>query len=153
MDKNAIIAYIASAYDGIDIICASDNHFFFYNPASSPEPDHRLPFATLVTSDEYDLASQLTHPSIYRLSIGVGQATYRELFGPPPKGNGSEVAVTGHDYTALDELMPHPIYAPMAWVCVLAPSETTFEAVKPLLAGAYTRAVRRHETRANRGAS
>ena len=51
---------------------------------------------------------------------------------------------TGHEFTALDQIMPHPIHAPQSWVCVLNPSEATFEAVRLLLAEAYDLAVRRH---------
>jgi Family of unknown function (DUF6194) len=47
----------------------------------------------------------------------------------------------------VDQLMPHPVYAPQSWVCVLNPSETTFQAVRPLLAEAYELAVRRHAKR------
>jgi len=43
------------------------------------------------------------------------------------------------------------VYAPMSWVCVLNPSDTTFQAVQPLLAEAYDLAVSRHAKRAARG--
>jgi hypothetical protein len=39
--------------------------------------------------------------------------------------------------------MPHPVYAPQGWVCVLNPSAETFERVKPLLREAYEIAVAR----------
>jgi hypothetical protein len=58
---------------------------------------------------------------------------------------------TGHDFTALDQLLPHPVYAPMSWVCVLNPSVATFEAVRPLLAEAYQLAVSRYAKRETRG--
>jgi hypothetical protein len=34
------------------------------------------------------------------------------------------------DFTALDQIMPHPVYGQMFWVCVLNPSPETFEAVQ-----------------------
>jgi hypothetical protein len=43
--------------------------------------------------------------------------------------------------------MPHPVYAPQSWVCVLNPSRETFEAVQPLLAEAYSIAANRHASR------
>ncbi len=43
--------------------------------------------------------------------------------------------------------MPHPVYAPQSWVCVLNPSAETFEAVKPLLADAYASVAARHARR------
>jgi hypothetical protein len=57
----------------------------------------------------------------------------------------------GHDFTALDQLLPHPVYAPQSWVCVLNPSAATFEAVRPLLAEAYQLAVSRYAKRETRG--
>ena len=40
--------------------------------------------------------------------------------------------------------MPHPVYGRNHRVCVLNPSEATFEALQPLLREAYGRAVQRH---------
>jgi Family of unknown function (DUF6194) len=47
-------------------------------------------------------------------------------------------------FTALDKLMPHPVYGQYHWVCVLNPSQATFETLKPLLQEAYDRAVQRY---------
>ncbi len=52
---------------------------------------------------------------------------------------------------ALDQLLPRPVYARQRWVCVLNPSDATFEKVKPLLAEAYGLAVNRNAKRASRG--
>ena len=56
-------------------------------------------------------------------------------------------AGAGHDFTALDQLLPHPVYARLYWVCVLNPSAATFEVVKPLLANAYGLAVSKYGKR------
>lgn len=40
-------------------------------------------------------------------------------------------------FTAVDRLLPHPVYGWMSWVCVLSPSPATFQTVVPLLAEAY----------------
>ncbi len=44
----------------------------------------------------------------------------------------------------MDQLLPHPVYGRNHWVCVLNPSEATFDSLKPLLAEAYGVAVERH---------
>jgi hypothetical protein len=45
--------------------------------------------------------------------------------------------------------MPHPVYGRMYWVCVLNPSEETFETkVRRLLAEAYDLAVSRYKRQA-----
>jgi hypothetical protein len=106
------------------------------------------PFATLMTKDEaYDNSSNLDRPGVYRLNLGVGRATYRRLFGDKlPHLQPVGVVDTGHDFTVLDQLIPHPIYAPQAWVSILSPSDETFrDVVEPLLAEAYARSVRQHE--------
>ena len=152
MDESSIIQYITDAFDGVDVVVASGDAFFFYDPGRALPPDRRLPFATLVTGDRYDSASQLDRPSVFRLNVGVSAETYRSLFGPQPSNPGpSGVVDTGHDFTALDQILPHPVYAPMSWVCVLNPSDATFEAVRPLLAEAYDLAARRYAARAARG--
>jgi hypothetical protein len=94
----------------------------------------------------FDNASQLNRPHVFRLNIGVSRDTFRALFDPPP-GAARDTSANSHDFAALDRLMPHPVYAPQSWVCVLNPGPETFEAVKPLLAEAYARAAARHARR------
>ncbi len=102
---------------------------------------------------DFDRASHLDRPGVFRLNIGVGKDTYRSLFGPqPPPPGEAGVVDTGHDFTILDQLLPHPVYAPQSWVCVVSPSAATFQTVvQPLLAEAHDRAVSRHARRAARG--
>jgi hypothetical protein len=122
-------------------------------PGHQLSPARRFPLATIVTKDygDFDCASQLKRPGVFRLNIGVSKATYRSLFGPQPTSSPAGSAVgTGHDFTALDQIMPHPVYAPQSWVCVLNPSAATFEAVRPLLADAYQQAVSRYAKRETR---
>jgi hypothetical protein len=61
------------------------------------------------------------------------------------------VVDTGHDFTQLNLLMPHPVYAWMGWVQLLSPSREVFEALLPLLDEAHqaalARATRRIATR------
>lgn len=141
MDETSVTRYIMDTFAGVETAEAYGYLFFFYGP------DRMMPFATLGTRDnEGDRASNLDRPSIFRLNIGVNKATYRAWFGPPPPRAGADgVVVTGHDFTALDQLMPHPVYAPQSWVCILNPSAATFQqTVQPLLAEAYELAVKRH---------
>jgi hypothetical protein len=138
MNDTDITEYLMRVFEGVDMVTAAGNGFFFYNPG--PAPDHRMPFTTLMTNDDNDQFSNLNRPGIFRLNVGVSRNTYRSLFGSPPA---LYIAPPGHEYTALDILLPHPVYARMSWVCVLSPSPATFERVKPLLAEAYGLARRR----------
>ena len=99
-------------------------------------------FATLVTTDEYDRFSGLSRSGVYRLNIGLTRKTFESLFPTDAE----------HDYTAIDQLMPHPEYGRQRWVSVLNPSPTTFEQiVKPLLREAHELELARMERR-KRGA-
>lgn len=141
MDADSVIAYITQALGRVYAATGDDNLFFFYDPGNRLPVDRRFPFATLMTNDINDTASNLTRPGVYRLNVGVSKQVFEALFGPQTVTEDDST----YDYTALDELMPHPVYARMRWVCVLNPSEATFEKVKPLLAEAYATAAARYK--------
>ena len=145
MDEAGITRYIATNFAGVDVVVASAENgapqiawgdtFFIYDPNRDLSDSRRFPFATIVTKDygEFDNASQLDRAGVFRLNIGVSKKTYDGLFG-----------VAGeHDFAALDVLMPHPVYGTNHFVCVLNPSDSTFESVRPLLKEAYEIAVKR----------
>ena len=52
----------------------------------------------------------------------------------PPAGG---VVEMDYDFSQLDTIMPHPVYAWMGWVCVLNPTEQTFDKLKPLIQESY----------------
>jgi len=145
MESDDIARFIA-ALGGVDVVVASaatgapevswGDSFFFYNP-DRLESARQFPFATIVTKDyaAFDTASNLNRPGVYRLNIGLARETYADLFS----GHNRK-----YDFAAVDQLLPHPVYGPNHWVCVLNPSDATFERLKPLLAEAHGRAVQRY---------
>ncbi|MHA3915843.1 DUF6194 family protein [Halovulum sp. GXIMD14793] len=136
IDQN--LSGLVTTEDGYDL-------YWFYDPDCATVPERRMPFATLMTTDKQDSASNLSREGIYRLNISVASQTYEESFGTPPKADWSKPFVdTGHDFTALDRLMPHPVYASMHWVCVLNPSSSTFATIRPLMLEAYELAAIRY---------
>lgn len=138
MDAATLTDYIR-ALPGVETSEAFGYTFFFVGS------DRMLPFATFADADnEYDRVSDLDRAGVYRLNLGVSRGTYRSLFGPePPRLGAGGIVETGHDFTVLDRILPHPVYAPQSWICVLSPSDETFKIVEPLLAEAYDRAVAR----------
>ena len=128
MDEAAIAKYITDTFAGVETSSAYGATFFFFDPTKM------FPFATITATDENDTASDLNRPGVFRLNVGVSKQTFQSLFVD---------ADADHDFTALDRLMPHPVYGKMYWLCVLNPSDATFETVKPLLAEAYDMAVRK----------
>ena len=150
MDETSITQYITDTFDGVHPVDAWGDTFFFYNPGRKL-PDE-IYFATLKSKDDdYDRTSDLDRPSVFRLNIGISKPTYRALFGAQSSRPGAGGVVdTAYDFTALDQLLPHPVYGRMFWVCVLNPSATTFQTVQPLLAEAYDLAVNKYAKRAAR---
>jgi hypothetical protein len=141
MEQHEIVEYVTVTFGGVDVLVGDEgigkgDTFFIYDPNRDFDLKHRWPFATIVTKDygEFDSASNLNRPGVFRLNVGVSRATFSALFGDPE---------AAYDYAALDRLLPHPVYAPQSWVSVLNPSPETFNAVEPLLAEAYAQAVKR----------
>ena len=128
--------YITSTFEGVETAVNLGYTFFFYRD------DHQHGFATIASQgNQYEAVSRLDRPGVYRLSLGVGRATFDALFGP------GKVDATAYDYTALDVLLPHPDYAAAHFLCVLSPSQATFERLRPLLAEAYDLAKARYARR------
>lgn len=121
-DVDAITRYIAETYPDAVVASAMGGTFFSCNDQNWPN------FATIATDDDFDDASDLGRHGVFRLNIGVTGATFRRLVGD----------LDDPDSTALDTLIPHPVYAPQHWVSILNPSAASFEAiVKPLLDEAH----------------
>jgi Family of unknown function (DUF6194) len=157
MTDEAIIDHIRRRLDGIDAETATaesgapeiawGDTFFIYDPEHILTGAQRFPFATLVTKDygEFDRASNLNRPGVFRLNIGVGGKTYESLFGSPGP---HDLADGGRDFSVPDTLLPHPVYSPQHWVCILNPSSETFEEIVwPLLIEAHRSAAARYQRR------
>jgi hypothetical protein len=135
-----VLWLVRERYDDLVLHDSWGERGLYYNP------DDTLPrgtyFLTLKDHDgEHDTASALDRPGVYRVSFGLDGETYAGLFGEPPTRPAAGVPVaTGHDFAALDELLPHPTYAWGRWVCVLNPTSETLDDCWPLLDVAYERA-------------
>ena len=153
MDEDSIRRYISAEFEGVVVtIAAEDNGapqvswgdtFFICDPHGDLPESKQFPFATIVTQDygDFDNTSNLNRPGVFRLNIGVSKETFERLFP----------SAEGFDFTALDRLMPHPVYGGNHWVSVLNPGDETFDALRPLLEEAYAisreRADQVHERR------
>ncbi|GAA1572550.1 DUF6194 family protein [Kribbella sancticallisti] len=141
MDDLEIGRRLAATFPGVNVLVANGDSFFIYDPDRDLPPQRQMPFLTIVTSDSYDKDSQLDRPGVYRLNVGLTKTTYTSLFGD---------AAAEWDYAAIDTVMPHPVYAPQYWVCVLNPSEATLGEIGPLLTEAYDFAVRKYTNQRQR---
>jgi uncharacterized protein DUF6194 len=135
-------AMMASQATGAPEVAWGD-WFFFYDREGETPPDRRFPFGTIVTKDYdgWDTFSQLNRPGVFRLNIAVGRHRFEDLMGYPPAEHAKKQQL--FDYTALDRLLPHPVYGSQGWVSILNPGDTTGEQAKSLLTEAHARATER----------
>ena len=124
-DPEAITHYILETYPDTDLVSIEGGAFFSLDPEK-----HWPNFATIVWTDQFDQASNLTEPGVFRLNLGVSRATFERLVG----------SMADPDYTAFDRLHPHPAYAKQLWISILNPSDASFrDVIVPLLAEAHDR--------------
>ena len=136
MDEIFVTNYITSTFEQVETAVNLGYTFFFFSD------DHMHAFATIASNgNEYEQISKLDRPGVYRLNIGVSRETFRSLFGTKKINPGD------YDFTTLDTLLPHPDYSSQFFLCVLSPSEATFETIRPMLAEAYDIAMRRYSKR------
>lgn len=136
IDETLITSYITNTFENVETAVNMGYTFFFY------KDDHMHAFLTIASNgNEYEQISKLDRPGVYRLNIGVSRETFRELFGT------KKINVSDYDFTALDTIMPHPDYSSQHFLCVLSPSEATFERIRPMLAQAYDIAMKRYNKR------
>jgi hypothetical protein len=128
-NPDEIRSWITTTYPDTVVAEAMGATFF------SLSEQHWPNFATIVTTDEHDVGnpSNLAREGVFRLNIGVGKDTFDRLVG----------ARSNHDLSALDTVIPHPVYARQRWLAILNPSRTSFEViVQPLIAEAHKRIAR-----------
>jgi hypothetical protein len=142
-DLPGVAVMRAGEADGAPEIAWGDT-FVFYDPNADLPPDRKLPFATIVTKDYpgFDTASDLNRPGVFRINIAVSRRIYQDLIGHSPAAFPEHRA--SYDYSALDTVVPHPVYATQGWVCVLNPGAATEAQVRVLLTEAHARAAARH---------
>lgn len=143
IDEKFITKYITETFAGVETAETAGDTFFI------GDAEGQIPFATIVRSDNYDQFSDLEREGVFRLNIGIGKETYRKLFGAD-RHDRDEDDAEHYDYTALDVIMPHPVYGRMRWVCVLNPTEETFQTIKNLLAEACEISIKRRARRAGK---
>jgi hypothetical protein len=134
MNEGEIVDAIGRLGDVEDLV-GDGNHFFYVRPPDG-RTDYRFPFATLMTNNLNDQASDLHGPERTRLNVGVGRREFERLFPDP------DDAI---DFLAEDTLMPHPQYARQFWIGVINPSRDTWTRIEPYLRKSYGDARRRHE--------
>ena len=137
MNTNEILQYCLNQLPGTVLVESWGEKGIFYNPG------HVLKRGVYVLTvkekdGDNDKGSHLNREGVFRVNLGLRKQTFREIFGQVPARPGAgEIVAMPYDFTALDTILPHPVYGWMGWVSVLNPSNETFEKVKPLIAESY----------------
>ena len=137
MNTDEILQYCIENLEGTVLVNSWGEKGIFYNPNNTLK--RGVYILTVKEKDgENDKASKLNREDIYRLNIGVRKKTFINMFGEipqrPAKGG---IVDMDYDFTLTDKILPRPVYAWMAWICCLNPTENTFNELKPLIGEAY----------------
>jgi hypothetical protein len=116
----------------------------FYYITDSAGQSPKMPFATIVIKDYtgFDEASRLNRGGLFRLNVALGKEQFEKLFGYLPAEH--QAHHERYDYTALNVVFPHPVYANYGWVSIINPSRAAVDQVKEMLAAAHERALRKN---------
>lgn len=145
MSPEVVIDHLTARFDGLVPKSSWGETSLFFNPRNALS--NGVYFCTIKDHDgANDRSSELDRPGVFRLSLGLPAECYERIFGPRPVRPAKGTAVsTGHDFTQLDVVMPHPIYAWMGWIQVLNPSGETFGSMQSMFVESYEDAVRKFE--------
>lgn len=147
MTPKEIEKYILSLSPHIEVHQTWGETAFFFNR------DSILPkgvyFATIKQKDgKNDSASNLDREGVFRLNVGLGKEEYVKLYGATPKRpSAGGVVDVPNDFTSLNCLFPHPVYAWMGWVSILNPSKEFISKNESIFLGALNLAEKKFSKR------
>ena len=147
MTADEIINYCLKNLKDVVLVKSWGEKGIFYNPENKLK--RGVYILTVKEKDgENDSSSDLNRDGVYRVNLGVRKQTFIDKFKivptRPPKGG---IVDMKFDFSAINEIMPHPVYGWMSWICCLNPSDKTFEQLKPLIAEAHAYAKEKFERR------
>jgi len=142
--KEEIISLIINKYPGLVVNRNWGETGLFYNPKNKLKKGIYL--LTFKEKDgANDKSSNLDRHGFFRLNLGITKKTFLEMFNYNPKRpSAGGVVDMNYDFSKENMIMPHPIYAWMSWVCVINPSEITFNKLLPLIEEGYKLALEKY---------
>ncbi len=149
MSSDEVISYCLSQFDDVVLTNSWGERGIFYNPQGKLK--RGVYVLTVKEKDgENDKASMLNRHGVYRISIGLKKETFMGIFGAiPERPSAGNIVKMDFDFTSLDTIIPHPVYAWMGWVYVLNPSDRIFEDFKVMIQESYEFAKEKFSKRNN----
>ncbi|HEY5822824.1 MAG TPA: DUF6194 family protein, partial [Cyclobacteriaceae bacterium] len=75
--------------------------------------------------------SNLNREGFFRLNVGLDKDAFNSMFEGITDKKGLEAYMNlGIDFTKEDVILPHPTYGALYWICVVNPSNQTFDLLK-----------------------
>lgn len=147
MNPNKILQYCLENLEGTVLVNSWGERGIFYNPDNKLKRDVYI--LTVKEKDgDNDKGSKLDREDIYRVNLGVRKSTFINLFGETPKRpNAGGIVDMNYDFSKTDDILPHPVYAWMSWICILNPSKKAFEELKPFIQESYEQAKEKFKKR------
>ncbi len=145
MTKDQIIEEVQNNFNGLVKNTNWGEVGLFYNPVNKLSKGIYL--LTFKEKDgANDKSSNTDRNGVFRLNLGISKETFFELFGERPKRpKAGQIIDMPYDFAVLNEIMPHPIYGWMSWICVLNPTKETFKKLFPLIEEGYNLALKKYE--------
>lgn len=133
--------------EGTVLVSSWGEQGIFYNPEGRLK--RGVYVLTVKEKDgENDKGSNLDREEVYRVNLGIRKNTFLRMFhkipGRPAKGG---IVDMRYDFSAINQVLPHPVYAWMGWICIMNPTKETFEELKPLIEEAYEFAKEKYKKR------
>lgn len=137
MKQEEIIKYCTSNFADVVVTNSWGEKGIFYNLGGILK--RGVYVLTIKEKDgDNDKGSFLDREGVYRVNVGIRKESFKKRFSYIPKRPAAGQIVTmDFDFTALDIIMPHPVYAWMGWVCVLNPSLETWKEFECLVQESY----------------
>lgn len=119
----------------------------FYNPGNVLNKGAYIMTIKLKDGDN-DKCSNLNRGGLYRVNTGISKPTFRDTFGEiPARPAAGGIVNMPYDFSEINKIMPHPVYAWMGWICVINPTQETFEKFYKYIEEAYELAKKRFAKR------
>jgi hypothetical protein len=141
MHKDEIVKEVQKRFKGLLVNKNWGEEGLFYNP------DLLLAKGIYVLTFKEkdgpnDKASNINREGVFRLNIGISKVSFVKLFEQiPARPKAGKAVDMPYDFTELNRIMPHPVYAWMGWVGVLNPDKYIFEKLLPLIEESYNLAL------------
>lgn len=142
MDLDELVTWIRANLADVHVVVASEENGapesswgdVFVQHDVPTGTKQGFPYATIIVQDQpgFDDRSRVDRAGAFRVNIQVGRDRAAELLGAAWRSDDV-------DFAEVDRLLPHPVYAPQGYVCVVNPGEATTDVVHQALRKAHER--------------